>query len=44
MATYAKEHLDQFDGFYPLPFSLFNKLYPTRLPFTQEFYFLRSFG
>jgi hypothetical protein len=44
MATYAQEHLDHFNGFYPLPFRLFDKLDPTRLPFTQEFYFLNGFG
>jgi hypothetical protein len=44
MATYAQEQLDHFNGFYPLPFSLFGELYPTRLPSTQEFYFLDGFG
>jgi hypothetical protein len=42
--AYAQQHLDHFNGFYPLPFSLFGKLYPARLPFTQEFYFLGGFG
>jgi hypothetical protein len=35
--AYAQQHLDHFNGFYPLPFSLFGKLYPARLSFTQEF-------
>ena len=42
--AYAQEHLDHFNGFYPLPFRLFGKLYPARLSFTQEFYFLGGFG